>query len=176
MPQTLNVGSRSLFVTVTAWAAIVLAALVSAVAGLQQAEMNSSLPQWQQQLNRTLAGWLLDYLPWVMGATAVLALLMAAAAVGLLLRADWARRVFIVLAALAIAVQAIGLWLQHEVMQALVVRTLGRGGLPAEAADTFGGLAAAAQVLGVLVWLAACALLVWVIRGLMSEPVRQEFV
>lgn len=44
MTQTDNVGSRSLFVTVTAWAFIVLAALASVSALLQRAELASILP------------------------------------------------------------------------------------------------------------------------------------
>ena len=44
MPQTFNVGSRSLFVTVTAWVFIVLAAMASVSALLQNAAMASFLP------------------------------------------------------------------------------------------------------------------------------------
>ena len=44
MPQTYNVGSRSLFVTVTAWAFIVLAAMTSVSALLQNAAVASFLP------------------------------------------------------------------------------------------------------------------------------------
>jgi hypothetical protein len=175
MPRTLNVGATSLFVTLTAWLAIALAALVSVVAGLQHAEVASMLPQWQRVPLPRLSGWLLHYLPWVMAATAVLSLLLVAAAVGLLLRLDWARRAFIGLAALAIAAHLCGLWLQHEVVQALVQHTLGRARMPAEAAGMFGGLATATQAMGVLLTLAGCALMAWVIRRLMSEPVRQEF-
>ena len=41
MPQTYNVGSRSLFVTVTAWAFIFLAAMASLTALLQNAAVAS---------------------------------------------------------------------------------------------------------------------------------------
>ena len=44
MPQTFNVGARSLFVTVTAWIAIVLSALVSASAVVQNAFVASVAP------------------------------------------------------------------------------------------------------------------------------------
>lgn len=175
MPNTLHVGAPSLFVTLTAWAAIVLAALVSVLAGLQQAEVASLLPQWKLMPLRVVSRWLLAYLPWVLGAATVLSLLLAAAAVGLLLRLNWARRVFIALAATAIGANLLGLWLQHEVVQALVLDTLQQGGLPARAAGMFGSLAAAAQAMAALVALGGCALLGWVIRRLMSERVRQEF-
>lgn len=175
MPTTFNVGSRSLFVNLTAWVALALAALFGAAAVVQYAEVASQLPQWQRAELPRLSGWLLQYLPWVVGAAAVLSLLWVTAAVGLLLRLEWARRVFIALTALVIVAQLLGLWLQHEVMQAVLAGTLGQVALPAAAAGLFDGLAATAQVLAVLLTLAACALLGWVIRRLSSDPVRQEF-
>ena len=184
MPQTFNVGSRSLFVTFTAWAVIVLALLAASVALVQRAELASLLPQLPQfpQFPQSgshglpiITGLLLQHLPWVLAVVGVLSALLVACAVGLLLRLEWARRVFIGTLAVVIAANLLGLWLQHEVVQALVQNTLSRGGLPAAAAGLFGGFATAAQVMAVLVTLAACGLLGWVIRGLMSEPVRQEF-
>jgi hypothetical protein len=98
-----------------------------------------------------------------------------AAAVGLLLRLDWARRVFIGLLAFAIVANLLGLWLQHEVVQSLVSSTLTRTPLPPQAADVFGGFVTAARVMAVGVTLLVCALMGWVIRRLMSPAVRQEF-
>jgi len=175
MPTTYNVGSRSLFVTLTAWTAILLAALAGAAATVQYAEVASLLPQWQRAELPRLTGWLLHYLPWVVATAAVLSLGLVAAAVGLLLRLEWARRVFIGLTALAILAQLLGLWLQHEVMQAVLAGTLSRVALPDAAAGLFDGLATTAQGLAMLLTLAACVLLAWVIRRLSSEPVRQEF-
>jgi hypothetical protein len=178
MPQTYSVGSRSVFVDLTAWVAIVLAALVSVVAGLQHAEASSMLPQWQLNAPPDAAhvgAGLMHYLPRALAAAAVLSLLLVAASVGLLLRLDWARRVFIGLLGLAMAAHLFGLWLQHAVVRALVHGTLAQGGLPVEAAGRFDGLAMATQVMGLVLTLAACALLAWVMRRLMSEPVRQEF-
>jgi len=175
MPTTFNIGSRSRFVTLTAWVAIVLAALFGAAAVVQYAEVASQLPQWQRVELPVLTAWLLQYLPWVVGAAAALSLLWVAAAVGLLLRLEWARRAFIALTALVIVAQLLGLWLQHEVMQAVLAGTLGQVQLPAAAAGLFDGLATATQALAVALTLAGCALLGWVIRRLSSEPVRQEF-
>ena len=47
MPQTFNVGSRSLFVTTVAWVFIALALLASASAVVQNATVASLLPGWQ---------------------------------------------------------------------------------------------------------------------------------
>jgi hypothetical protein len=90
-------------------------------------------------------------------------------------RREWARRAAIGLLGIVIAAGVAGLWLQHELVQALVRTTLSRSLLPAPAADLFGGFATATQVLALLITLLACGWLGWVIRRLMSETVRQEF-
>jgi len=179
MPQTLNVGSRSLFVTLTAWVFLVLGAAASLSALLQNATLASWLPGLQglgaAQPLPLLTGLLIGYLPWVVGAGLALSLATMASAAGLLLRVDQARRCFIGLLGLAIAANLLGLWLQHEVVQSLVEATLARAPLPAAAASVFGGFVTASQVMAVLVTLAACALLGWIMHRLMSASVRQEF-
>jgi hypothetical protein len=179
MPQTFNVGCRSLFVTVTAWVFIVLAALASVSALLQNAAVASFLPGLTVVGNvqplPLLTGLLLGYLPWVVGAGLLMSLATLACAVGLLVRLEWARRFFIALLVLAIVANVAGLWLQQEMLQSLVSSTLSRSPLPPLAADLFGGFVTAARVMAVVVTLAACLLLVWIIRRLMSPSVRQEF-
>lgn len=179
MPQTFNVGSRSLFVTTTAWVFIVLAAAATVSALLQNAAVASFVPGLHvvgsAEPLPLLTGLLLGYLPWVVGAGLAMSLATLAAAVGLLMRLEWARRVFIVLLALAIVANFAGMWLQQEVLQSLVSSTLQRAPLPPHAADVFGGFVTAARVGAVLLTLAACGLLVWIIRRLMSPAVRQEF-
>lgn len=179
MPQTLNVGSRSLFVTLTAWVFLVLGALASVSALLQNATLASWLPGLQglgaAQPLPLLTGLLIGYLPWVVGAGLALSLATMGSAAGLLLRLDWARRCFIGLLGLAIAANLLSLWLQHEVVQSLVGATLARAPLPAAAANVFGGFVTASQVMAAVVTLVACAVLGWIMRGLMSPAVRQEF-
>jgi hypothetical protein len=179
MPQTYNVGARSLFVTATAWVFIALAALTSASALVQNASVASLMPGWQAADAHhplpLLTGWLLTYLPWVVGTGLAVSMATLASAIGLLLRLDWARRVFIALLAVAIVANLLGLWLQHEVVQAVVDRTLGSVSIPAGVLHVFGGFVAAARVMAVLVTLGACLLLGWIIRRLMSATVRQEF-
>jgi hypothetical protein len=115
------------------------------------------------------------YLPWVMGAGAMLSVALVASAVGLLLRLEWARRAFIGLLAMVIVVTLAGLWLQHEVVQALMQATLHGVNLPPQVLGLFGGFATAAQAMAALVTLALCGFFAWVIRRLMSDSVRQEF-
>ena len=179
MPQTYNVGSRSLFVTATAWIFIVLAALTSISALVQNAAVASLMPGLlsasQQGPLPWLTGLLIGYLPWVVGAGLVISLATLASAIGLLLRLDWARRTFIGLLIVAIIANLMGLWLQHEVVQSVVSNTLSSVAIPARALGVFGGFVTAARVMAVLVTLAGCGLLGWIIRRLMSAVVRQEF-
>jgi hypothetical protein len=179
MPYTIAVGARSLFVTCTAWLVIVLASLATVSAVVQNAGVAASLPGLHLMgLGRPapwLTGLLLDYLPWVVGAGLVLSVATLGCAVGLLLRVEWARRFFIGLLVLAIVANLLGLWLQHELVQSLVTATLSRAPLPQEAAGVFGGFVVATRSMAVLMTLAACGLLGWVIRRLMSPMVRQEF-
>lgn len=179
MPQTYNVGSRSLFVSVTAWVFIVLGAVASVFTLVQNAALMSLLPGLHQSLEPKalppLAGLLVAKLPWVTGVALVLSIATLAAAVGLLLRLEWARRTFIGLAVVAIIGNLLGLWLQQELLQTLIDGTLQRTTLPREAAGVFGGLATAARAAAVALSLLACMLLAWIIRRLMSQGVRQEF-
>ncbi|HEY9237984.1 MAG TPA: hypothetical protein VIP10_04010 [Burkholderiaceae bacterium] len=177
MPQTYTVGARSLFVTATAWLFIVLAALTSVSALVQNAAVASLWPGMQLAAEGLplLTGLLIGYLPWVVGTGLVMSVATLASAVGLLLRLDWARRSFIGLLVVAIVANLLGLWLQHEVVQSVVSSTLSSVAIPQQAMGVFGGFVTAARVLAVLMTLAGCGLLLWIIRRLMSATVRQEF-
>jgi hypothetical protein len=179
MPQTFNVGSRSLFVSVTAWIFIVLGALASVSALVQNAAVASLLPGLHLTVDPQslplLTGLLVAHLPWVAGVGLVLSVATLAAAIGLLLRLEWARRAFIGLAVVAILGNLFGLWLQQEMLQSLIDSTLIRTSLPREAAGVFGGFATATRATAVGLSLGACLALAWIIRRLMSQGVRQEF-
>ncbi len=175
MPQTFTVGSRSLFVTLTAWVFIVVAALASASALVQNAQMSAVVEPWRGAPLPLVTGLLIAYLPWVVGVAGVVSVALLVCAVGLLMRLEWARRTAIVLLALAIVANLAGMWLQHEVVRALVEATLLKSPLPPQALGVFGGVATAAQVMAMLMTLAACALLYWLIQRLRSDVVRQEF-
>jgi hypothetical protein len=179
MPQTFNVGARSLFVTATAWVFIVLAVLASMSALVQNAGLASLVPGLQVTTGSAalplLTGLLVGYLPWVVGTGLVMSLATLASAIGLLLRLDWARRSFIGLLIFAIVANLLGLWLQQEVLQSVVSSTLSSVAIPERALGVFGGFVTAARVMAVLMTLVGCALLGWIIRRLMSASVRQEF-
>jgi hypothetical protein len=164
MPNTINVGARSLFVTVTAWVFIVLGLLATVSTLVQHATTVSLLPGLtlasSAQPLPLVTGFLLGYLPWVMGAGLLMSLATLASAVGLLMRLDWARRV---------------LWLQQEVVQSVVASTLTSAAVPAKVLGVFGGFVTAARVMAVLMTLGTCLILALIIRSLMTASVRQEF-
>ena len=172
MPITIAIGARSLFVTATAWAFILLG-MVASLSSLMQNAMLVAMPV--PVSSGGVVGLLMAYLPWVTGVGLALSLATLASAVGLLLRLDWARRVFIGLLVVAIVANLLGLWLQQEMMQSVVSTTLSHTPLPPQALGVFGGFVTAARVMAVVVTLGACGLLAWIIRRLMSAGVRQEF-
>ena len=179
MPQTFNVGSRSLFVNITAWVFIVLGAAANALALVQGASTASLLPglalNFGSKPLQGLVGLLAGHMPWVTGATLALSAATLAAAIGLLLRLEWARRAFIVVVVLAIVANVAGVWLQQELLQGLIDQTLSRNTLPREAAGLFGGFATAARIAALTLSVATCLLLGWVIQRLNTPSVRQEF-
>jgi hypothetical protein len=173
MPQTFNVGARSRFVTITAWVVIVFAAVGAVEAAVHHATLMSLAPRGSGL--PPVSGLVVRHLPWFTGAGFALSLATLGCAVGLLLRLDWARRIFIGLLALAITANLGGLWIQHEVVHSVVTATLSVAPLPPQALDVFGGFVTAARALAAAMTLAACVLLGWMIRRLMSPSVRQEF-
>jgi hypothetical protein len=179
MPQTFNVGSRSLFVSVTAWVFIVFGVVATALSVIQGASIASLLPGFQLGLDakplRGVMKVLTSHLPWVSAVALALSIGTLVAAVGLLLRLEWARRAFMVVVALAIVANLAGLWLQQELLQALIDHTLSQTPLPREAAGVFGGFAAAARVAAVTLSVGTCLLLAWIIARLNTQAVRQEF-
>ena len=179
MPQTFNVGSRSLFVSVTAWVFILLGAAASALTLIQGAATASLLPGFALGFDarplQGMAGLLAAHVPWVAGVALAFSIATLAAAIGLLLRLEWARRAFIVVVVLAIVANLAGLWLQQELLQGLIDHTLSRAPLPREAAGVFGGFATAARAAAVVFSVITSLLLAWIIGCLNTQSVRQEF-
>lgn len=179
MPQTLTVGSRSLFVSITAWLFMLLAMLGSMSALVQYAGISALSGQaalaGPQLVRPLLTGWLLAYMPWVTGAGFALAVATLCAAIGLLMRRDAARRAFIALLLVAIVLNLGGLWLQLELMLSLVDNSLRQAVLPPQLATVFGGFVVAARSMAVAFTLAACAVLGLIAWRLTQPMIRQEF-
>jgi len=150
-----------------------------AVSVIQGASTAALLPGFNMNLDvkplQGLVHVLAAHLPWVAGAALALSIGTLVAAIGLLLRLEWARRAFIVVVALAIVANVAGLWLQQALLQSLIDHTLSRAALPREAAGVFGGFATAARAAAVTLSVATCLLLAWIIARLNTQAVRQEF-
>jgi hypothetical protein len=173
MPQIFSVGARSIFVNTIAWIGIALA-LLSVASPWVRTAAGSSWPTvpvpegWMQLLD--------NHFVWITAGGALASLATLIAAVGLLLRLNWARVAFIGILALAILGNLAGLWLQHEVVQTVVTHALTSSALPAQTSNALGGLAVVSRILGALMSLGTCLFLVWIILRLKSGPVLQEFV
>lgn len=179
MTQTYSVGYRSRFVTGIAWLFIVLGLVASLSALVRHAGL-ASLPEQialagEPLPQPLLTDWLLAGLPKVLAAGGVMSVAMLAAAIGLLLRLEWARRGFIVLLVLAIVANLLGLWLQQELMRSLVDATLQQAVLTPQVAGVFGGFVVAARAMAALVTLGGCGVLGWIAWRLSLAPIRQEF-
>lgn len=177
MAHTLNVGFRSPLVTASAWFVIVFAAAGAALVWISPL-VAALFPAWALRGSGLpwLIGVVLEHLPWVLVLATVLAVALLACATGLLLRLEWARRLFIALLAIVAAAHLPVLWLQHEVVSVLLESTLRLAAMPPPAAGVVGGFALLTQALGIVLTLGACALLIWVMWALMSERVRREFI
>lgn len=114
-------------------------------------------------------------LPWLLACGLAMSLATLAAAIGLLLRLNWARVAFIGLLTVGIVANLAGLWLQQELVHSVVSRTAASTVLPVQALDALGGLAMVSTILAAFVTASTCGVLVWTIYRLMSQSVRQEF-
>jgi hypothetical protein len=169
MPQTLTVGARSRFVTAIAWIVIVIAT-VSMLAALFPHPEGATPP------NGVLASMFSAALPWLLGAAALFSLASAVTAGGLLLRFDWARRLFIALLVLTLVAHLPALWLQYERLVAFLQHLLQPAApLPLAVMQTLEGVMWAAHGLAAGLVLLAVALLAWIARRLNSPSIRQEF-
>lgn len=175
MPQTFHVGSRSWLVNGVAWCFIVLGAAAAGLTLLQSAALGSLLPPWAGAALPPATAALLDRLHGVLAAAGVLSLLVLAAGIGLSLRLEWARRAAIAVLLLAGLASLLGLWLQHELVQALMWRAADLAPLPAVVRGWFDEAGLAARGLALLLTLGVCALLAGLARGLATPRVRQEF-
>ena len=174
---------RSTFVTVLAWVFIGLSGFATAIAVLQNLMLQwlflPAMQQAQQQapLPPGLPApmqWTFGHFAWFFRAFLLVSALTLVAAVGLLRRHEWARRLFIGLMGLAIAYQLFGLVWQWWFMGSMDA-FMRSPGMPVDVDAFMHEFMRAVQVFSTLVALALCVLFGWIIRRLCSAPVRAEF-
>jgi len=120
----------------------------------------------------------LDRLPghfaWLFRAFLLVSAVTLIAAIGLLRRHEWARRLFIGLMGFAIAYQLLGLVWQWWFMGSMP-GFMQASGAPADMAAMMHGFIRAIQVFSALMALGLCVLFGWILRRLCSTQVREEF-
>jgi len=174
---------RSTFVTVLAWVFIGLSGFATLIAVLQNLMLQwLFLPAMQQAPQQpplppglpVPMHWMFGHFAWFFRAFLVISALTLVAAIGLLRRHEWARRLFVGLMGLAIAYQLLGLAWQWWFMGTMP-GFMQAFGAPADMAVVMRGFLRAVQVFSALVALGLCVLFGWILRRLCSAPVRDEF-
>ena len=175
--STDSAQARSTLVTVVAWIFIVLAGMSTLVSLLQtvmvqlapfDAMAHADGPEDMPAMFR----FMFRHFRLFMAAFLVLSALGLASAIGLLRRQNWARLVFVGLLALGIAWNLGGMALQYAMfssMQPTVAR------VPSDVQRDFDMMMMFMQVVSALMALALSLLFGWLIRRLLSAPVRAEF-
>lgn len=172
---------RSTFVTVVAWVFIGLAGFASLIAVLQNIMVELAfLPAMHPAATPAPGlpapfGWFSNHFAWFFRAFLLLDLMTLTAAIGLLLRKNWARRLFIGLLVFGILYQLFGVaaqwWLAdftHETMAT-----------PPDAPRDFEQgmriMLVAMRVFGALLALSISTLFAWLIHRLRRPAVLEEF-
>jgi hypothetical protein len=173
---------RSNFVTVLAWVFIGMAGFATLIALLQNLMLQwLFLPAMQAHPIPPVppgmpapVQWMFGHMAWFFRAFLLAASVTLIAAIGLLRRHEWARRLFIGLMGLAIAYNLLGLVWQWWFMRSMdaVMHT---PKMPADAEALMHGFMRVVQVFSTLMALGFCVLFGWIIRRLHSAQVRDEF-
>lgn len=172
---------RSTFVTVVAWVFIGLAGFASLIAVLQNIMVELVfLPAMHQAATPAPVlpgpfGWFSNHFAWFFRAFLLLALMTLTAAIGLLLRKNWARRLFIGLLVFAIIYQLFGLavqwWMADFMHEAMAT--------PPDAPKDFEQgmriMLVAMRVFGALLAVGISTLFAWLIYRLRRPAVLEEF-
>lgn len=175
---------RSSFVTVLAWIFIVLAGFTSFIGILQNVMIQVLfVPVMQQQAmhNSLPAGmpapltWMPTLMPWFFRAFLLLSLVALTAAIGLLHRKNWARKLFIALLSLGIAYQLGGVVVQWWMFGHMDDMFAQMPGAPPRVDAVMQGMLTVMRVFGLMMALAFSGLFAWLILRLHRADVRAEF-
>lgn len=172
---------RSTLVTVVAWVFIGLAGFATFIAILQNIMFEMVFAPALQQATASTPSmpapveWMSHHIAWVFRAFLLLALATLTSAIGLLLRKNWARLLFIGLLALAVLYQFFGLvvqWWMGDFMQEAMA-------IPPHAPQDFERSMQAVfmvmRVFGMLLALGLSTLFAWLIYRLSRPAVIAEF-
>jgi len=174
---------RSTFVTVVGWIFVVLAGFSTLIALLQNVmvavvfsrpEMQEATKHAKAQGVPWFASFMLDYFQLFFLAVLALSACCLAAAIGLLLRKNWARLLFVALMGIGIAWQAAGLivtFFMFSTFADTFAKAGSHGGVP-PGFDLMWKIIAGMNVLFVIGFI---VLFAWIIKRLVSPGIRREF-
>jgi hypothetical protein len=175
---------RSSFVSVLGWIFVCLAGFSTLISLLQNVMFQLVfLPGMQQQIAAQLLpsdmpspmGWLLGHMIWFFRAVLLLSVMTLIAAIGLLLRRNWGRLLFIGLMGFAIAYQWLGLVFQWWFIGSMPQMMQLPPNAPAHFADGMHGFMLVIQIFGAIMAIAFSTLFGWIIKRLCSQSILQEF-
>lgn len=173
---------RSYFVTVLAWLSMGMAGFAMLISLLQNLLLQWLFPPAMQAhamlpLPPAMPAplqWMFGHMAWLFRAFLLASTVTLIAAVGLLRRHEWARRLFIGLLGLAIAYHLLGLAWQWWFMGSMDA-FMRAPAMPAGADAIMHGFIRVIQVFSTLMALVFCVLFGWIIHRLRKAQVRDEF-
>jgi hypothetical protein len=173
--------TRSAFVTAVAWIFIALGGFTTFISIVQNILINTVFPLDRIGAARhsapDLPPWFdfafdhirtLFFIPLIVCSTTLVA------AIGLLQRRNWARRLFVGLLAIAVAWNLAGLVLQQLILSSMMTFPQ-RAAPPPELEATMHGMMIGMRVFSALVAIAFSVLYAWMIRRLTSPAIVAEF-
>lgn len=177
-------GARSGFINVLGWIFVCLAGFATLIGLLQNLMLQLVfLPTMQQQLAAqplppnipAPMSWMMTHMAWFFRGFLLLSIITLVAAIGLLRRRDWARRLFIGLMAFAIAYQLLSLVLPWWFMGSMQRGMTLPADAPAPFASGMHGFMLAMLVFGAIMAIGFSVLFGWIIKRLHSAQIRREF-
>lgn len=176
--------ARSTFVTVLGWIFAALAGFATLIGLLQNLMFQLVFePALQQQVATQPMptdmplpmGWIFAHMIWLFRGFLLLSIITLVAAIGLLLRRNWGRRLFIGLMVLAIGYQLLGLLLQWWFTGSMQQLMQLPPDAPTQFANGMQWFMRVVQVFSALMAIGLSVLFGWIIRRLCSAPIRREF-
>lgn len=180
--QSMNTLTRSTFVTVLAWIFIVLSGFASLISLMQNIMIHTMFrtPEMTQALQAppppgtpAIFAHLTTLMPWLFTFFLVMCLITFASSVGLLLRRNWARLVFIGVMVFGILWNVGGLAMQFFVFRTLSDQFVAVPDMPN--ADSMRMTFVVMIIFGLVFALSLSVLFGWIIKRLMSTAIVAEF-
>jgi hypothetical protein len=180
---------RSTFVTVLAWIFIGLTGFASFISVLQNlmlqlvfvpliAQQHAQFSQGMPPGMPVQVGWVFDHMIWLFRFFLLMSLSVLTASIGLLLRKEWARKLFIGLMGFGILYQIAGVFFQWWYFSA-VFNHLPMPPNPKPDAEMvmqfMQNFLVVIRVFGAMMAIGISILLGWIIKKLASAPIRREF-